>query len=89
MRSFYHILHSVFIFALLISYNPTLCSRYKYTLEELINSRLFYLEPAQTAFSLDIEPINYPDKCELKQLHLNTRHGNYLFRARLQIHSIK
>ncbi|RGB44049.1 histidine phosphatase superfamily [Rhizophagus diaphanus] len=75
MRPFYHILHSVFIFALLISYNPTLCKRYKYSLEELINAHLFWLEPAQTAFNLDIEPISYPDKCELKQLHLNTRHG--------------
>ena len=37
------------------------------------------MEPAQTAFSLDIKPISYPDKCELKQLHLNTRHGNFDF----------
>ncbi|GBB89884.1 hypothetical protein RclHR1_16700004 [Rhizophagus clarus] len=78
MRSFYHILHSVFIFALLISYNPALCKRYKYTVEELIDAHLFWLEPAKTAFSLDIEPISYPDKCELKQLHLNTRHGSRL-----------
>ncbi|CAG8754903.1 1591_t:CDS:2, partial [Funneliformis mosseae] len=49
---------------------------YKYTLDELINGHLFYLEPAKTAFNLDIKPISYPDKCELVQLHLNARHGS-------------
>ncbi|CAG8551319.1 7865_t:CDS:2 [Funneliformis mosseae] len=39
-------------------------------------NQLFFLEPAKTAFSLDIKPISYPDKCELKQLNLLTRHGS-------------
>ncbi|CAG8748502.1 11468_t:CDS:2, partial [Funneliformis mosseae] len=44
--------------------------------EYLLNSKLFSLEPPQTAFSLDIQPIRYPDKCELKQIHLVSRHGS-------------
>ncbi|CAG8571303.1 1687_t:CDS:2, partial [Funneliformis caledonium] len=72
----YLVLYSALLFALFISYNPILCKRYKYTPDELINGHLFYLEPAKTAFALDIKPISYPDKCELVQLHLNTRHGS-------------
>ncbi|CAG8558082.1 16226_t:CDS:2, partial [Gigaspora margarita] len=44
--------------------------------EYLIDNHYFAIEPAATAFTLDIEPITYPDKCELKQLHLLTRHGS-------------
>ncbi len=80
MQFSYHILYSVFIFALFVSYNPTLCKTYKYSREYLLNNHLFYIEPPQEAFSLDIKPISYPDKCELKQLHLISRRGNYLFR---------
>ncbi|RHZ58299.1 hypothetical protein Glove_374g17 [Diversispora epigaea] len=69
-------LYSVFVFALFISYNPTICHRYNYTPEELINNHLFFLEPGKNVFSPYAEPISYPDKCELKQLHLNTRHGS-------------
>ncbi|CAH1762734.1 16672_t:CDS:2, partial [Entrophospora sp. SA101] len=75
MRFSYYII-SVFILALFVSYNPTLCHVYKHSPEKLINSHLFYIEPARTAFSRDIKPISYPDKCKLKQLHLNTRHGS-------------
>ncbi|RIB23552.1 histidine phosphatase superfamily [Gigaspora rosea] len=42
----------------------------------LISKHYFAIEPPETAFTLDIEPITYPDKCELKQLHLLTRHGS-------------
>ncbi|CAG8651549.1 1596_t:CDS:2 [Funneliformis mosseae] len=34
------------------------------------------LKPPQTAFAQDIKQISYPDKCDLKQLHLVTRHGS-------------
>ncbi|CAG8636438.1 1130_t:CDS:2, partial [Dentiscutata heterogama] len=51
---------------------------YKHDPEYLINKRYFRIEPAATAFTLDVEPISYPDKCELKQLHLLTRHGSRL-----------
>ncbi|CAG8707636.1 12785_t:CDS:2, partial [Funneliformis caledonium] len=74
----YRILYSIFIINLFVSYNPTLCETYKYTREYLLNSKLFNLEPPQTAFSLDIQPISYPDKCELKQLHSVSRHGSRL-----------
>ncbi|CAI2198096.1 2120_t:CDS:2, partial [Funneliformis geosporum] len=47
-----------------------------YSREYLINNHLFFLEPPQTAFSTNIKPISYPDKCDLKQLHLVTRHGS-------------
>ncbi|CAI2180334.1 8847_t:CDS:2, partial [Funneliformis geosporum] len=70
------ILFVVFIINLFVSYNPTLCKTYNYTREYLLNNNLFYLEPPQTAFTLDIKPISYPDKCDLKQLHLVTRHGS-------------
>ncbi|CAJ0907394.1 8242_t:CDS:2 [Entrophospora sp. SA101] len=43
--------------------------------EQLINGNLFYLEPERTAFSLDVKPVKYPEKCKLVQLHLNMRHG--------------
>ncbi|CAG8487681.1 2816_t:CDS:2 [Funneliformis caledonium] len=72
----YRILYTVFIINLFVSYNPTLCKTYKYTREYLLNNHLFYLEPPQTAFAQDIKPISYPDKCDLKQLHLVTRHGS-------------
>ncbi|CAG8804008.1 18603_t:CDS:2, partial [Dentiscutata erythropus] len=49
---------------------------YNYSPEELINDHLFYLEPGNNVFSPDAEPITYPDKCELNQLHLITRHGS-------------
>ncbi|CAG8631439.1 2605_t:CDS:2 [Funneliformis caledonium] len=72
----YRILYSIFIINLFVSYNPTLCETYKYTREYLLNSKLFNLEPPQTAFSLDIQPISYPDKCELIHLHSVSRHGS-------------
>nr|CAG8465061.1 5174_t:CDS:2 [Entrophospora candida] len=76
MKFSHHIIYSIFIFALFVSYNPTQCHHvYKHSPEQLINSHLFYLEPARTAFSRHVKPINYPDKCKLIQLHLSTRHG--------------
>ncbi|CAJ0635204.1 10637_t:CDS:2 [Entrophospora sp. SA101] len=76
MKFSHHILYSIFIFVLFVSYNPTQCHHvYKHSPEQLINSHLFYLEPARTAFSRHVKPINYPDKCKLIQLHLSTRHG--------------
>ncbi|CAG8511541.1 1974_t:CDS:2 [Funneliformis caledonium] len=76
MQFTYYIVYSIFVFGLFISYNPALCVLYKYTRDYLINNNLFFLEPAETAFSLDIKPISYPDKCELKQIHLFSRHGS-------------
>ncbi|CAG8824302.1 37103_t:CDS:2, partial [Gigaspora margarita] len=49
---------------------------YHHDPEYLICKHYFAIEPAETAFTLDIEPITHPDKCELKQLHLLTRHGS-------------
>ncbi|CAG8513318.1 19275_t:CDS:2 [Dentiscutata erythropus] len=51
---------------------------YNHDSQDLINKRYFRIEPAATAFTLDVEPISYPDKCELKQLYLLTRHGSRL-----------
>ncbi|CAH1756232.1 5956_t:CDS:2 [Entrophospora sp. SA101] len=75
MKFSYHKIYSASIFALFISYNPVQCL-FKHSPEQLINSRLFYLEPARTAFSPNAEPVTYPDKCKLTQLHLNARHGS-------------
>ncbi|CAJ0839225.1 15393_t:CDS:2 [Entrophospora sp. SA101] len=77
MHFSYHTVYSVFILALFIFYNPTLCHElFKYTPEELIDRDLFHLQKARIAFSLNIKPITYPDKCELKQLNLISRHGS-------------
>ncbi|CAG8476038.1 17629_t:CDS:2 [Funneliformis caledonium] len=75
MQFTYYIVYSIFVFGLFISNNPALCVLYKYTRDYLINN-LFFIEPAETAFSLDVNPISYPDKCELKQLNLISRHGS-------------
>ncbi|CAG8509530.1 3233_t:CDS:2 [Funneliformis caledonium] len=72
----YRILYSVFIINLFVSNNPTLCKTYEYSREFLLDNHFFYLEPPQTAFALDIEPISYPDKCDLKQLYMISRHGS-------------
>ncbi|CAG8784789.1 19002_t:CDS:1, partial [Gigaspora rosea] len=47
---------------------------YQHDPQDLISKHYFVIEPAETAFTLNIKPISYPNKCELKQLHLLTRH---------------
>ncbi|CAG8746001.1 15966_t:CDS:2, partial [Gigaspora margarita] len=49
---------------------------FKHDPQDLIRKRYFRIEPEETAFTLDVNPLSYPDKCELKQLHLLTRHGS-------------
>ncbi|RIB30239.1 histidine phosphatase superfamily [Gigaspora rosea] len=76
----YNILYSFFIF-LFSFYNLSLCDDessklFTHDPEYLISKHYFAIEPSETAFTLNIEPITYPDKCELKQLHLLTRHGS-------------
>ncbi len=56
-----------------------LCRTYKYFREYFLNNYLFNIKLSQEAFSFDIKPINYPDKYELKQLHLISRHSDYYF----------
>ena len=81
----YNNLYSFFIL-LFYFYNLALCEKddgfsklYQHDPEYLISKHYFIIEPAETAFTLDVKPISYPDKCELKQLHLLTRHGNKYF----------
>ncbi|CAG8577561.1 2360_t:CDS:2 [Acaulospora morrowiae] len=52
-----------------------LYSPYNYSEEYLLDNHLFWLQPNEVAFNTDVKPISYPDKYELKQLHLVTRHG--------------
>ncbi|RIB23536.1 histidine phosphatase superfamily [Gigaspora rosea] len=78
----YNILYSIFVFYFFLSYNLSFCSEdeepflYKRSPDYLINNRFFEIEPAETAFSLDIQPIDYPDNYTLKQLYLLSRHGS-------------
>ncbi|RIB23538.1 hypothetical protein C2G38_833675 [Gigaspora rosea] len=78
----YNILYSIFVFYLFLSYNLSFCSEdeepflYKRSPDYLINNRFFEIEPAETAFSLDVQTINYPDNYTLKQLYLLSRHGS-------------
>ncbi|CAG8491717.1 24437_t:CDS:2, partial [Gigaspora rosea] len=53
-----------------------LCTLYQHDPNDLINKQYFAIEPASTAFALNITPITYHDHCDLKQLHLITRHGS-------------
>ncbi|KAF0373012.1 phosphoglycerate mutase-like protein [Gigaspora margarita] len=78
----YNNLYSFFIL-LFYFYNLALCENdygssklFHHDPQDLIRKHYFEIEPAETAFTLDIKPISYPDKCELKQLHLLTRHGS-------------
>ncbi|CAG8833389.1 23943_t:CDS:2, partial [Gigaspora margarita] len=56
--------------------DDTYSKLYKHDPQDLIRKHYFMIEPEETAFTLDVKPINYPEKCELKQLHLLTRHGS-------------
>ncbi|RIB23541.1 histidine phosphatase superfamily [Gigaspora rosea] len=77
----YDNLYSFFIL-LFYFYNLALCqdngtsNLYQHDPQDLISKHYFVIEPAETAFTLNIKPISYPNKCELKQLHLLTRHGS-------------
>ncbi|CAG8450067.1 3580_t:CDS:2, partial [Gigaspora rosea] len=43
---------------------------------DYLNKRFFEWKPAKSAFTLDVETINYSDNYTLKQLYLLSRHGS-------------